>query len=90
MPEYIEREALIEFVKQNTPNINGETSIKCVDRAIRAIPAADVVEVVRCKNCKHYEQYATGCAEMVCGLDDLFCNPDDYCSYGERKDGDEE
>lgn len=52
---------------------------------LKQVPEAEFVRVVRCKDCKHYEQYATGCAEMVCGLDDLFCNPDDYCSYGERK-----
>ena len=52
------------------------------------ISAADVVEVIRCKDCEHYEQFTTGCDEMVCELDDLFRNPDDFCSYGERKDGD--
>ena len=44
--EYIERGALIEFVKQNTPHIDGDTTMQCVDRAMKAAPAADVVEVV--------------------------------------------
>ena len=43
--EYIERGALIEFVKQNTPNIDGDTTMQCVERAMKAAPAADVVEV---------------------------------------------
>ena len=43
--EYIERGALIEFVKQNTPNIDGDTTMQCVERSMRAAPAADVVEV---------------------------------------------
>ena len=44
--EYIERGALIEFVKQNTPHIDGDTTMQCVERAMKAAPAADVVEVV--------------------------------------------
>ena len=44
--EYIERGALIEFVKQNTPNIDGDTTMQCVERAMKAAPAADVVPVV--------------------------------------------
>lgn len=39
------------------------------------VNAADVVEVVRCKDC--WGNYETP-------------DPDDYCSYGELKDGDTE
>lgn len=60
-----------------------------------SIPAADVVPVVRCKDCKHYRNYPNGLCylhtepktnargysgEAVC------VEPDDFCSYGERKD----
>lgn len=46
----------------------------------------DVVPVVRCKDCLYWEEYD---GEMFC-----LCNanlmtdtaPDDFCSYGERKD----
>lgn len=38
------------------------------------------VPVVRCKDCKHL--FGTICA--VCGL--LPRKPEDFCSYGERKD----
>lgn len=44
------------------------------------IPSADVAPVVRCKDCAHL--YGTLCT--VCGL--LPRKPDDFCSYGERKD----
>ena len=55
------------------------------------IPAEDVVEVVRCKNCKHFcpyegEEHKGDCAELV-GLESCVYE-DDFCSYGERKDGD--
>ena len=43
MARYYESEALIEFVKQNTPNMNGETTMKCVEFAIKNAPTADVV-----------------------------------------------
>jgi formylmethanofuran dehydrogenase subunit E len=45
MAEFYNAETLLEFVKQNTPHINGETTIKCVERAIKEAPTADVVEV---------------------------------------------
>jgi hypothetical protein len=43
MPRYYEAQALIEFVKQFSPSINGETTLECVERAIRNAPTADVV-----------------------------------------------
>lgn len=45
MDEYIERSEAIEFIKHNTPNINGETTVKCVVRSLKNVPAADVAEV---------------------------------------------
>ena len=51
-------------------------------------PAADVVQVVRCKDCKHCVP------DAVCGqIGRLWCKlkrlvkPDDFCSYGKRKEG---
>lgn len=43
MQRYYEETALIEFVKKYTPTINGETTMECVERAIREAPTADVV-----------------------------------------------
>ena len=43
MARYYEETALIEFVKERTPTINGETTMECVERAIRKAPTADVV-----------------------------------------------
>ena len=86
--EYIEREALEKFVssvRRNLPLespdfITRDYMLLNFEQYIHLMPAVDVVEVVRCKDCKHY----------------LFCcrtirtggnRPDDFCSYGERKDG---
>ena len=43
MARYYESESLIDFVKQNTPHMNGETTMKCVEFAIKNAPTADVV-----------------------------------------------
>lgn len=63
---------------------------------IRRAPTVDAEVVVRCKDCKHYRNYPNGLCylhtepktnargysgEAVC------VEPDDFCSYGERKEG---
>lgn len=92
MAEYIERDdALRELEKINPVDYGamcnydahhhvGECLRDCKE-ALEDIPAADVVPVVRCKECTHL--YGAMC--VVCGL--LPRKPDDFCSYGERKDG---
>lgn len=56
----------------------------------------DAVEVVRCKDCKHYQYnkaYGTICNhpelefDVECYAHWLNTKPDDFCSYGERRDG---
>lgn len=91
MPEYIEREAAIEFVKNYTPILtNDGTSMKCVERSIRNAPAADVVEVVRCKNCKKWTWQTIldghACAHWSSTEDWKYTGPNDFCRYGERRD----
>ena len=49
------------------------------------IQSADVVPVVRCKDCDHL--MISGCYGE-CSIGHLgIVRPDDFCSYGERKDG---
>lgn len=63
---------------------------------IRRAPIVDAEVVVRCKDCKHYRNYPNGLCYIhtepktnarrhsgnaVC------VEPDDFCSYGERKEG---
>lgn len=60
---------------------------KEIDKA----PTEDAVEVVRCKDCKHYEIHKPKVLEN-CERNGYIIpmKPDDFCSYGERKDGDDE
>lgn len=45
------------------------------------------VEVVRCKDCWGYEGGFCFARYVGCGCVTPPRKPDDYCSYGERKDG---
>ena len=46
---------------------------------------ADMVEAVRCKDCKHlmFSDMYGECSQAHMGI----VRPDDFCSYGVRKDG---
>ena len=92
MVRYYNAETLIEFVKQYTPNINGETTLQCAITAIENAPTADVVEVIRCKDCAKKVDYkgrvmCSKNARVICGeLCGLTATSDEhFCSYGERK-----
>lgn len=51
-------------------------------------PTVDAVEVVQCRECKWWkEDDDVGHCDNPDGLDN-YAKPDDFCSYGERKDGD--
>lgn len=92
MAEYIEREALIRYLKEKKEaleNIDCVNMAKDIGRIIKhigkdKIPVADVVEVVRCKDCKRY--VANYCCRDIKGRTNMFfMNENDYCSYGERR-----
>ena len=51
--------------------------------------AADVVEVVRCRKCKYWrgiDEFGDGYCGNPDGIDNV-AKPDDFCSYGTRKEG---
>lgn len=55
-------------------------------------PTVDAVEVVRCQECKHY--FSGACLKIYSDgnvSQDAWQerNEDDFCSYGERKEGDD-
>ena len=62
-------------------------------RLLAYMPAADVAPVVRCKNCKHYDMgiclkiYSDGNMHPEAWQSR---KPEDFCSYGERKDDEHE
>ena len=58
-------------------------------KQIADAPTVDAVPVVRCKDCKHYEIHKPKVLEN-CERNGYIIpmKPDDFWSYGERKDGD--
>lgn len=52
-----------------------------IQRLIADTPTVDAVPVVYCKDCKH--EFGGSC--IICGFQKR--KPDDFCSYGERKEG---
>ena len=95
----INREALLSFEKMDADlcaTCGEHHTAEDVIMMIKTAPTVDAVEVVRCKDCKYY------CQDKINGvicrhpeLDfDIECydhwintKPDDFCSYGERKEG---
>lgn len=85
MAEYIERQALLaEYDRVHVGPPGGARKL------IEEAPAADVVPVVRCVNCVHFgsEAVAFDAFAPFCLKHMMSVFPDDFCSYGERKDGD--
>lgn len=81
MADYIDRQALdvVAFTDRDGTFSDG---IQWLLEYIDALPPADAVEVVRCKDCKHLFE------DNKCPLRTWWTHTeDDFCSYGERKDG---
>lgn len=89
MIEYITKEQALEAVK-------GKMWPGEIEAAIKAIPPADVVEVVRCKDCKDFRPWGGqsklgDCMVCVCDGENPFTMEEtDFCSDGDRKDGEEQ
>lgn len=98
MDEYISRKAAIAYIREQSEEcqkafeeFGGESGIYAdayndLAEDFHSIPTADVAPVVRCKDCK-YNRGSKKCLNP----DSFFAVPkdDDFCSYGERKDGGE-
>ena len=50
---------------------------------IEKAPTVDAVVVTRCNDCRAYNKPKTGWCEVHLDRE----HPDDFCSYGKRKDG---
>lgn len=99
MAEYIEREAAIRVVNGQSSLTMTRSSL--ID-SISKLPAVDAVPVVRCRECKHWGdedgklQRSDGVLFARCKIHNYlidgrhtgWCPTDnDFCSYGERKEG---
>ena len=64
-----------------------QSQLHWLNTIIEKQPTVDAVTVVRCEYCKkgHPELAMSGC--VWCVRDNRDMNTDDFCSYGERKEG---
>ena len=71
-----------------------ETVRTVTDKEIAEIPTVDAVPVVRCRDCKWFaenrngEWYGCWLFNAILANESEKPREDDFCSYGERKDGD--
>lgn len=86
MSEYIDKKALLdEICRDNCERSYDGTCHNCrTTETIADFPAADVQQVVRCKDCRWGQMDDIGI--MHCHKHHIHTNPDDFCSYGERKE----
>ena len=95
MDDYVKRAAIMEFpirkdhCDKERANEHFIFGIESVLEYVQNLPAADVAPVVRCKDCAHRTEMGN------CGhprhhgiLPSAY--PYDFCSYGARKDGDDD
>lgn len=93
MSRYIDADALIaKYGKKLMCNEITSEEYYAIKIPIDYMPTADAVDVVRCKDCVHYQPSLFG-EKKMCFRKDVdgvqICydfSPDDYCSYGERRE----
>ena len=78
------------FPLHDCDNFPTQIQLKEAQDAIRNAPTIDAVPVVRCGECRHSAPHPTDNARVFClrGMNGhLRMKKYDFCSYGERKDG---
>lgn len=92
MAEYIEREAAFDAITDIAGKTSTHSAYEAVwksARTLKKIPTADVAPVVRCKDCKYayINSFSAASGVVFCSSNMKAMQEDDFCSYGERKDG---
>lgn len=79
---------ILALMDASLSSVDEDTILDLVD----SIPTVDAVPVVRCRECKHYKSSKAGLVKSC--FNDIWnqefavpTTPDDFCSYGERKEG---
>ena len=99
MSDYISRHAALDAlgVTKNATKYGGDHSgydtrmLYEIHDALTGIPAADVAPVVFCKDFRKRRKdgYCTKFIQNISGIASVWYMPqdDDFCSYGERREG---
>ena len=89
----IDAEKLLEIYKKWIPQLSSkedEVDRRGVETCIAVLedmPTIDAVEVVRCWECKHCDPENHHCDHHMGTVAPLRRKQDDFCSYGEWKEG---
>lgn len=92
MSRYIDADALIEACEQWKESVEQDAQDAawnhgidaCINEIKHHAPTVNAVEVVRCKDCKWWDG-------IECQTRDIdVVDVDDFCSYGERKGGEDD
>ena len=86
----INREALLSFEKMDADlcaTCGEHHTAEDVIMMIKTAPTVDAVPVVRCRECNHCDPENYHCDHPMSTAAPLRRKPDDFCSYGERKEG---
>lgn len=91
MAEYLNKQTALDAILAEYPDAHYP---EWYAAKIKALPAADVAPVVHCRDCKHFNHEHMECENEAVSTDheggaqySLNFWLDDFCSYGERKDG---
>lgn len=88
------RDMLCEAVGEERDHIQAfAPTVEWARRTVHKAPTIDAVEVVRCKDCVHWYDGEEVCLKIysdgeVSPYAWQFRKPEDFCSYGERRDSD--
>lgn len=87
---------IIETYEYEFPTASGafdEFVTKIIPNIINNAPTIDAMPVVRCRECKHWYEYSCNEEYGSCHFwqandnENTETESDDFCSYGQRKDG---
>ena len=85
---YIELEDALHAVDTVSSDKGIRRKCKAIRKRLKELPTEDVEKVVRCKDCIQRKYHGFG--QYYCQRYLFKCKENDYCSYGERKEGAEE
>ena len=76
---------ILALMDASLSSVDEDTILDLVD----SVPTVDAVPVVRCKDCKYayINSYSAASGNAICSTSANVTQQDDFCSYGERRDG---
>ena len=83
----IDANALVSYIDECSQESGFRVYYGYAKSFIDDAPTIDAVPVIRCRECKHCDPENHHCDHHMGTAAPLRRKPDDFCSYGERKEG---